>query len=327
MKVMFDTYKRTRSRTRVRQELEIRGAKTRKGESFSKGAVEVILTNPIYAGKIFENSQIFDGIHEAIIDEDTFFALNSMNLLNIHDRKQKTDRVYLLKGIVKCGHHSCRMTPYYVQKKNKKLIYYYRCTKYVQYRHFRCPSSSVNADRLEGYVVERLKQISKEESLLESIIDQVNLDLETEKEPYRKEMVGINERKSELNKQVEHFMEAVAESGRKAVNELFEKRIEKLQQQLAELEKKKGDLTLLLAKSPNEIDSELILERLKDFSHMYDSLSNQEKATLLQSIIQEVKVYKDRINLRIYSLPTQPPVLTGSSNRLSWLRDQDSNLG
>jgi site-specific DNA recombinase len=290
---MFDTYKRTRSRTRVRQELEIRGAKTRKGESFSKGAVEVILTNPIYAGKIFENSQIFDGIHEAIIDEDTFFALNSMNLLNIHDRKQKTDRVYLLKGIVKCGHHSCRMTPYYVQKKNKKLIYYYRCTKYVQYRHFRCPSSSVNADRLEGYVVERLKQISKEESLLESIIDQVNLDLETEKEPYRKEMVGINERKSELNKQVEHFMEAVAESGRKAVNELFEKRIEKLQQQLAELEKKKGDLTLLLAKSPNEIDSELILERLKDFSHMYDSLSNQEKATLLQSIIQEVKVYKD----------------------------------
>jgi len=125
IKTMFDVYSETRSRTRVREQLELMGAKTRKGKNFSKSTVEVILSNPVYAGKIVENGDQFDGIHEAIIDEETFFSLNKVEPAREHGRISKTDKVYLLKGLVKCGKHKCKMTPYWV-KKNDKQIYYYQ---------------------------------------------------------------------------------------------------------------------------------------------------------------------------------------------------------
>lgn len=75
-----------------------------------------MLANPLYAGKIIENGECFDGIHEAIIDPELFFSLNQMKPLSFH--KRKNDRVFLLKGLVRCGVHDCMMTPYFITKKD-----------------------------------------------------------------------------------------------------------------------------------------------------------------------------------------------------------------
>jgi hypothetical protein len=66
---------------------------------------------------------------------------------------------------------------------------------------------------------------------------------------------------------------------------------------------------------------------LRNFSGVYDELSNQDKAIYLGLIVQDVTVFENRISIRIYTLPESPSELTGSKNRLAWLRDQDSNLG
>ena len=42
------------------------------GMAFSKKAVRHILQNPVYAGKIQHKDQVYDGLHKAIIDEQTW---------------------------------------------------------------------------------------------------------------------------------------------------------------------------------------------------------------------------------------------------------------
>ena len=113
---MFRIYKEARSRTRVREHLDMVGAKNRSGKTFSKGSIEAILANPKYAGKIIENGESFKGVHEAIVDEELFNILNQIEPKRDHDRISKTDRTYLLKGLVRCGQHKCKMTPYWVKK-------------------------------------------------------------------------------------------------------------------------------------------------------------------------------------------------------------------
>ena len=326
VKTMFDVYSETRSRTRVREQLELMGAKTRKGKNFSKSTVEVILSNPVYAGKIVENGDLFDGIHEAIIDEETFFSLNKVEPAREHGRISKTDKVYLLKGLVKCGKHKCKMTPYWV-KKNDKQIYYYQCTKYAHYKKLKCPIKNINAEKLENYVVDRLRDMSKSEDDFYLLVDQVNLDLETKKKPVKKEYAELGQKIKDMEAQLEKYIDAVGESSRKTVTELFEKRVEKLQRQIKELEKKKSDLALMMTSSPSEINAREVLETLKDFSGIYDEFSNQEKATYLSLIVQDVTVLEDRVNIRIHTLPEKPSVLTGSKNRLVWLPSTDSNRG
>ena len=236
VKDMFRIYKETRSQTRVREHLSMVGAKNRSGKPFAKGTVEFILRNPIYAGKIFENGDHFDGVHDPIIDEKLFFALNKMEPKREHGRISKTDRIYLLKGLVRCGHHKCKMTPYWVKKKDK-LFHYYQFTKYSQYKKLKCKVRNINADKLEKYVVERLAELAQDTNMFHSLVDQVNLYLENQKEPQKKELAEANRRIAELKNQLDNLIGAVEKSGRKTVTELFEKRIEKIQYELNELEK------------------------------------------------------------------------------------------
>ena len=214
------------------------GAKNRSNKPFAKGTVESILGNPIYAGKIFENGDQYDGVHEPIIDEKLFFALNEMEPRREHGRISKTDRIYLLKGLVRCAQHKCKMTPYWVKKKDK-LFHYYQCTKYSQYKKLKCKVKNINADKLETYVVERLSEVARDKNMFHDFVDQVNLDLESRKEPQKKELSEVNERISELKGQLENYLDLAGQKGKKVVTELFQKRLEKLDHQINELEKER----------------------------------------------------------------------------------------
>jgi len=52
----------------ARKELELKGVRTRAGKKWAKSTIYRILSNPIYAGRIYENGEYYDGQHEAIVD-------------------------------------------------------------------------------------------------------------------------------------------------------------------------------------------------------------------------------------------------------------------
>ncbi|MBW2070436.1 MAG: recombinase family protein, partial [Deltaproteobacteria bacterium] len=306
VKFMFEKYAQTKSLALVHRELNLQGLTNRAGKPWQKKSVDIILSNPVYAGKIVESGQYYDGIHEPIIQPDLFFALNKKTRQRLH-AKRKTDRVFLLRGLVRCGHHDCALTPYYV-KGRAGYVYYYRCLHKQNYPQTDCPVGYTNADRLEAQVVDKLKEISAQEDLFANIVQQVNLNLAQATRPYEEEIKQIDKRIKAIQKEIDNFLEAVGQGGGNVVT-LFKKKVEQLQAEQAELTNRKGELAMLIANSPSQVNAEIVLEALKDFSHLFETFLPKERAEYLQRIIRDIIVQDSGITINIYGFACKPPSL------------------
>ncbi len=79
----------------------------------------------------------------------------------------------------------------------------------------------------------------------------------------------------EIEAEIGNFLDAIGKSGQKVVS-LMEKRIEKLQDDLTELEKRKGELEKLVSNSPPKINAQIVLDALKDFSKLFSTFRPNE---------------------------------------------------
>jgi Recombinase/Recombinase zinc beta ribbon domain len=112
---MFERFAETPSPARLREELHRRGWYSRSKRPWSKSALDQILRNPIYSGYIRFNEQLYKGEHAAIVDENLFQKVQSVRRDRSHG-STKLNRVFLLKGLIRCAECGSRMTPHYTQK-------------------------------------------------------------------------------------------------------------------------------------------------------------------------------------------------------------------
>ena len=68
-----------------------------------------ILRNKIYIGKINHKGQIFDGLHEPILEEDLFYRVSGKIVRNGINKKKAFTRTRLLTGIMYCGYCGARI--------------------------------------------------------------------------------------------------------------------------------------------------------------------------------------------------------------------------
>jgi len=150
IKQMFDLYATSRSLAHVVDMINLQ-SRTRQGRPRANSTIETILRNPIYAGKIAFNGHLYDGIHEAIIPYDLFRVLGTIKKVRTHTHTA-VDRVFLLKGLLVCPHCGAALTLFWVQKKNGRKIFYYRCISTTLYKiNPAAPSGSLMPRRLSGW--------------------------------------------------------------------------------------------------------------------------------------------------------------------------------
>ncbi|MEZ5902048.1 MAG: recombinase family protein [Alphaproteobacteria bacterium] len=96
------------------------------GKNFSRGALYNFLKNPVYIGKIKHHDQIHDGMHEAIISDELWYAVqDKLRNQAAHPRgTNKESQGNLLMGLIYTPDDSL-YTPIYTKKKNKKYRYYF----------------------------------------------------------------------------------------------------------------------------------------------------------------------------------------------------------
>ena len=120
---VFDLYEELGSLSKLKREVD----QLWPNRSYSRGRLHNILRNPIYIGKVRHKSDVYDGLHEAIIAQEQF------------DRVQQQMQ---LKSVIKRGtHHSRgpsaflvgkvfdetgdRLTPSKTRKNGRSIRYYY----------------------------------------------------------------------------------------------------------------------------------------------------------------------------------------------------------
>jgi site-specific DNA recombinase len=135
------------------------------GLPFDKGSLHGLLTNPLYVGQIRHKEKVFPGEHEALIDDETWNAVQARLQGNGRDGGTKVRNRHgaLLKGL---------MVHTFTQKKGRAYRYY-TCTKAIKAGYDQCVAPSLPAGEIERVVVEQLRGITADRQLQAEVLAQV----------------------------------------------------------------------------------------------------------------------------------------------------------
>jgi hypothetical protein len=136
IRLIFDLYLQRGPVRAVKHELDQRGLKTpvrtastgrrSGGVPFSIGHLHYILSNPVYAGKTRHKDKVYDGQHEAIIDEETWTRVQLLlegKAWNGSIRKRRAKHPSPLAGKL-FDETGDRLTPSHANKRGVRYRYY-----------------------------------------------------------------------------------------------------------------------------------------------------------------------------------------------------------
>ncbi len=170
VKEIFELYLKGNSLLKTAKILNDRGERTKfrvtkrganyGGKKFGVTQIQHIIKNVLYIGKVEYAGQIYDGQQPAIIDEDTFKAVQRKLAENRIVRKatKNTDCSGLLTHLLKCKTCQTMMVHTYTLKKGNHKYRYYVCTNAQKRGYGSCPNKSINAQTAEEEVERLLKK-------------------------------------------------------------------------------------------------------------------------------------------------------------------------
>jgi len=134
-KEIFELYLELGCVQKLKQELELRGIKSRErvsrkhltygGKYFSRGALYSMLQNPTYIGKISHKGKIHEGLHDAIISIELWDQVQEkLKYQAAHPRGLKKKRHKNMLANVMFDEQGNAYAPVFTNKQNKKYRYY-----------------------------------------------------------------------------------------------------------------------------------------------------------------------------------------------------------
>jgi site-specific DNA recombinase len=150
----------------------------RGGAPFDKTSLYRLLTNVIYTGRVNHKGTIYQGEHEAIVDEATWQRVQEC----LHGNGRggggavRNKHGALLKGLLYCIPCESAMIHTYVARKNKRYRYYV-CVRAQKEGWDTCPSKSVPALEIENFVVDQIRRIGRDPQLASEVLEQARAQL------------------------------------------------------------------------------------------------------------------------------------------------------
>ncbi len=149
-------------RTRVRT---YKDGRTAGGCTFGVGMLQRLLKNQVYRGMMVHKGNAWSGEHEAIIDKETWDAVQIKIEASIADKRNgvRAEAPSLLTGLV-FDEHGRRMTPSHACRGPRRYRYYVTGTEFP--KEADKPEMRVPAHDLERAVIDRLCQMLRNKSEL-----------------------------------------------------------------------------------------------------------------------------------------------------------------
>jgi site-specific DNA recombinase len=296
---MFAMYQKEQSLLRVVEIVNERGWRTKawtmaekgrhEGGLWSKWALRCLLTNVTYAGKVEYSGEVFPGEHEAIVDAETFAKVGE--LLKEARREHGASRNkhgFLLRGLLRCASCESAMVGWSSSGKRKRVYRYYTCSKVNQRGTGECPVRSVSADKIEAFVVERVRQIGRDPALVQDTIEAVLASRAGDEPALRTEKIRLEHQlaalRGEAKQLVANLREAKSDGSRAILERLSEAELRtgQIERRLAEI----AEASAAIEAKP--ITREEITRALRDFDPAWKGLVPREQASLLALLIESI---------------------------------------
>jgi|TARA_X000001036_G_scaffold438944_1_gene488238 site-specific DNA recombinase len=229
---IFKTFLELKSTTLVANECNAMGFKRRSGIFWDKREIHKTLKRPVYKGYIKWNDDLFKGIHQPLISEETFEKVQT--IFNNRELKSPRNSIKgLLKNLFICGRCHNHMRPHYTKKKNGNIYRYYRCATTInnkvkstlcagQYVPIEAAnqevlnlivsfSSEAELQKIQLKMDHHNTKINKEMTLIQAEMDKLQANLSTtkqKKEQYLDSLVTKNfskEERQKINEKIDEF--------------------------------------------------------------------------------------------------------------------------
>lgn len=323
VRLIFNEYSNGKGYKAITNQLNKLGYKTKKGNDFSVGSIREILTNPVYIGKvrynvrqnwsekrrrdINENPILVDGIHEAIIDIDTWNKVQAI----LESKKGKPSRIYdgeyPLTGILRCPKCGAGMvisrTTNTLVDGTKKRIAYYSCGNWKNKGTAVCNSNSIRCDKANEYVFNKLSELFTNEKMVKTVVSNVNNERVQRINPAKKELEKLEKELEKIEKKKNKIFEAYEDDI--LTKEEFQDRKKELNERAKKIQEQKQPLLEMLSGELDEkIPYEYIKSILENFSKVLNgNISREQQKKLLHMIISEITINElreiDSIKIKI----------------------------
>lgn len=318
VKWIYETYLKTNSIRKTTIDLNGSGVRTRDGKLWAKTTIHRFLTNPTYAGMIWYGKRktdpisgkligqdknewvIVKGEHDPIISEETFNAVQEL-ISKKHGKPTRSNRTYLLSGILKCGHCGGAMTGHTFNRKGTDRSYsYYKCYSKLQKGPLACAGLSLPTDKLENYIIDQLMHLSENKTFLSDKKKMLQiLKSKEKKDSSNIEIINIDKHIRGLSARLDTLLDKMERQ--LITDEDFKPRYEKIKGEMSELSNKKDYFSSLERSSQlATANLEASFEEIASFKNNWEYLDDVGKSLRVNAIVKEIRATKEKIDLDIF---------------------------
>lgn len=145
------------------------------------------------------------GMHEPIIDEETFRIVQEQIKTRTRTRVKKYD--WLLKGIIQCKECGKKLSILASKQKSGNIIFYLRCNTYATATHLKlCTSHNNNLEKVTNAVLDTVKERCKnflDENKYINIASNTKNNLLCRKNMLKSEILSLEKKLNDINNKID----------------------------------------------------------------------------------------------------------------------------
>ena len=287
---IFDLYRRTHSLLETAKEANRRGwrtkqwttkkGSTRGGLPYDKNRIYQMLTNVTYIGKLTYKDEIHEGQHQAIVDPEVFKEVGESLRKNgrIGMIRASTSFDGMLRGILRCA--KCNRAMRHTSSgRGTKRYRYYVCGKAEKQGYESCPSPSIPARQIEGFVVDELRVFANDDQLIRDIYERCHEQNREDVDSQKREADSIAKFLKEDHAEMTHLVATAASAD---LIEATQSRIDKSETRLKELREAIDN------HRPIRVSHASIRKTLGELDKAWDTIPPRERCRLMELLIEQI---------------------------------------
>lgn len=316
--------------------------------TFGRTSIRHILANHVYVGKKEVNKRkkdqdqnklpdnekyrIVPAVWDAIIDEETFEKVQYLiakNTVTRHNQTADIKHTYILNGsLLWCEHCNTQMEGRSGTGQGGIRYYYYKCTN--KDCGFKLP-----ANEIENVIIQKIKQISLEKNILETVVTKTNQKLQKELPQLQSQKTALQKELDEVKVFAEKIMNQWMGMSNPDTSIFVKDKLDKLGKRRKEIETGINALEEMITEiEEDSVTKELVEMALQNFNDLFDSLKPYQKKELINIILHKALITKNSLKVAIYAKYPQLATFTmqkksqsdiSRSGTTIWLPEVDSS--
>lgn len=256
-------------------------------------AVRRVLRNPVYMGYVTLGTEIYKGVHEAIISETDWYLAAAIleHNKNIDKRSYAfrtagTTADNLLTGLLFCGDCGARMYARKVSKTKKKYICHSVArTSKAMIKSDNCTNRlhPYTVEQLDTMIIDEIKKLALDQSAFESMVTEL-------REATPDELDGYEERLEEIERQISRLLN-LYQLGIMEISE-FQDRITDLKEEKekiqAEMERQEASAAMPL---------EIAWKNITTLSSVLENGDTEEVHKIIHTLVDKVVVLNNDVTI------------------------------